>query len=158
MCASVKPKRAVFSVFRLFFARFSHGENVHRALDPLFHHRASHAVRFFDVAVIMVIIGVATARTDEFGETVAAFFPREQTASRKFFAQRAVQFPLEHVSHPPFRIARKLMAGIDVAVRDDGKILVARAAGGNPFAQAGTALQIDVEVKEVESLSRLFAL
>ena len=70
----------LLSVLPGFFSRgredFFLGENVHGAFDALFHHRTGHFIRFVYIAVEVIIVGVAAARTDEFCETVPAFpFP-----------------------------------------------------------------------------------
>lgn len=58
---------------------------MHRAFDAFFHHRARHFIRLVDIAVEMIVIGVAPARTNEFCKAVPAFFAREQTGIFKFF-------------------------------------------------------------------------
>ena len=44
------------------------------------------------------------------------------------------------------------MTGIEIAVRNDGKVFVSGPAGGDPFGKAGPAFEIDIEMEEVESL------
>ncbi len=44
------------------------------------------------------------------------------------------------------------MAGIDVAVGDDGEVLVARAARRDALLKAGTAFEVDMEMKEGKAL------
>jgi len=68
-----KPLRCEDTPLYAFFG----GENMHRALYTLFHHRASRFVRVVDVAVEMVVVRATTARTDKFRETVFTFFARE---------------------------------------------------------------------------------
>ena len=94
------------------FAGFLFRKNVHSAFDTLFHHRASRFVRFVDVAVEMIVVGVATARTNEFRETVAAFFTGEQTRILEFFTKFGTGDAVEYATHFELLVARELVARI----------------------------------------------
>ena len=113
---------------------------MHRAFDALLHHGARHLVRLVDVAVVVVIVGAAPARTDELGKAVLALPAREQAGRSKPAADRRIEFSLENAAHTPFRIARKLMARVDIAIGYNGKVFVPRAARRDALLQAGAAL------------------
>ena len=139
-------KRKFLSVFikntsELFLReRFFGGENVHGELDALFHHFASHLVRLVDIAVEVIVVGVAAARTDELGKAVLALFTREQAGVFELLPNFRMHDALLYVAEIELGIARELMAGVQIAVWHDGKIFVARAAGGDALGKAGSAL------------------
>ena len=158
MCNIVKPNCNHFLKFRLNFFDFAHGEDAHGAFNALFHHGAGHLIGFVDVPVEVIVVRIAPARADELRKKVPALLAREETALRELRPYLGVQFALKDVAHLPFFFARELVAGIDVAVRDDGEILVPRAAGGDALFKAGSPLEVDVEVEEIESFPLLFPL
>ena len=129
---------------------------MHRALDALLHHGAGHLVRLVYIAVEMVIVGVAAARADKFRKAVPAFFSREQTGIFEFFPDVGTGDPLIDAAHVKILVPRKLVAGIEVAAGDDGKILVARAARRHALRQAGPALEVDVEMEEILPYEKAF--
>ena len=131
---------------------------MHRALDALLHHGAGHLVRLVYIAVEMVIVGVAAARADKFRKAVPAFFSREQTGIFEFFPNLRPSDPVAHVSHIEILVPRELVTGIEIAVRNDGKVFVSGPAGGDPFGKARPAFEIDIEMEEVETLPLRVAL
>ena len=141
-----------FFVFLLFFATFPSRQNVHRALDALLHHGARHGVRLLDIAVVVIVVCAAPARADELRKAVFALLAREEAAPRKLGADLFIERAFKDAAHLPLIIPRELVAGVDVAVRDDGEVLVPRAAGGNALRKARPAFKVDVEVEEVEAL------
>lgn len=146
-----------FNAQEILFFGFFGGENVHSALNALFHHSAGRLVGFVDIALEMIVVRRATAAANKFGETVAAFFAREKTGRRELIPDFAVEFTRIDVAHKEIFIAYELVAGINIAVGGDGEILVARAAGGNLLLQAHSALEVDIEMEEIETFA-LFVL
>ena len=88
----------------------------------------------------MVIVRVATARTNKFRETVFAFFTGEQAGIFEQLARVVTRDPLENAAHTEFFVACELVAGIQVAVGNDGEVFVSCATRGNLFGKAGAAL------------------
>ena len=113
---------------------------MHSAFHAFLHHGAGRFIRLVDIAVEMVIICIATARTDEFCETVFAFLAREQTGIFELFTNIGTGDPLADATHTEFFVPCKLMARIQIAVGRNGEILVAGAARGNALGKAGAAL------------------
>ena len=126
---------------------------MHAALYALFHHGAGCLIRFIYVTLEMIIIGRATAAANKFCKTVAALLTRKQTRSGEFFPYFSVENAVVNVAHQKIFVTGKLMARINIAVGNYRKILVARSARGNFFLKTNPALQIDVEVKEIEPFS-----
>ena len=105
----------------------------------------------------MVVVRVATARTNKFRETVLAFFTREQTGVFKLLSDIGTGNSLVYATHFKVFVACELMAGIQVAVGRYREILVTRTARGNAFGKTGSALQVYVEMEEIKALARLMA-
>ena len=68
-----------------------------------------------------------------------------------------VKGAVEHRAHAHALAAHKLVAGVDIAVRGDGHVFVARAAAGQALAKAGAAGEVHHEMKEAEPLVRIAA-
>lgn len=81
----------------------------------------------------MIIVRAASARTDKLCKAVLAAFTRKKTVRCELAADSSVELTIVNVAHKKIFIARKLVTGVNIAVRNDGKIFVARAAGGNFF-------------------------
>ena len=107
------------------------GEDVHGALYALFHHGAGDLIRLLYIAHEVIVVGAASAAAYEFSKAVIATSAGKKTGRSELAADIRVQLSLVHVAHVKIPVARKLVAGIDVAVRRDGKIFVAGAAGGH---------------------------
>ena len=126
-------------------------QNVHSTLHPLFHHRAGRFVRLVNVAVEMIVVCATTARTNKFRKAVFAFFTREKAGIFEFFANIGAGNALVYATHFKRAVPRKLMAGIQIAVGDNGKIFVARATRRYAFRKTRPALQIDIEMEKVKA-------
>ena len=124
---------------------------MHRAFDTLFHHCASHFVRIVNIAVVVIIVRVTSARADKFRKAIPTFFTGEQAGIFKLFPNVRTDDALAYAPHTEVGIPYKLMAGIQIAVGRNGEILVACAARGNPLGKARTALQIHVEMEEIKA-------
>ena len=125
---------------------------MHSAFYALFHHFTGRFVRFFDIPVKMIIVGAATARTDELCKAILALFTGKQTGIFKFFPYVLAFNARIHAAHFEVFIPRKLVAGINIAARRHRKIFVAGAACADTLCKTGAALQIDIEMEEVEAL------
>ena len=125
---------------------------MHAVLYALSHHLAGDLVRVVDVAVEVIVVRAAPAAAYVLREAAVAFFAGEQAGIAELRADLFVELSFKDAAHAEISVPRKLMAGIDIPVRHDGKILVARAAGGNALGEAGPALEVYVEVEKIEPL------
>ena len=126
---------------------------MHTALDAFFHHCAGNFIRRVHIAREVVIVCAAASAANEFCKTIIALFPCKKTVFGKLISDTAIFYAVFDVAQKKIFVACKLMAGINIAVRHNRKIFVARSAGGNSFLKAGSALQIDIEMEEIEALA-----
>ena len=123
---------------------------MHSAFHPLFHHCAGRFVRLVHVAVEIVIVRAAPARTDKFRKTVFAFFTGEQAGIFELFPNVGTGNPFVHVAHFELLVPCELVARIQIAVGRYREIFVTRSARGNALGKTRTAFQIDIEMEEIE--------
>ena len=123
---------------------------MHRAFDTLFHHTAGNLIGIVDIPVVVVIVGIATTRANEFCEAITAFFTGEQARVFELFTDIRAHNPLGYAAHTEFVVSDKLMAGVQIAVRGNGEILVAGTARGNTLRKTRPAFQIHVKMEEVK--------
>lgn len=126
---------------------------MHTALYTLFHHIAGNAVRLVHIAGEVIIVCTASAAANEFGKAAFAVLTRKKTVGGELFADLPVESAVVHVAHKKIFIAGKLVTGINVAVRHDGKIFVAGTAGGNFLLQAYPTFQIYIEMEKVKAFA-----
>ena len=77
---------------------------------------------------------------------------------RKLRLDIQIKGSLIQVPHLVFFHAYKLMTWVNISVRRNGNILIAAAAAPQPLDGAGTLIQVDHEVEEVEPLPLLLCL
>ena len=65
---------------------------------------------------------------------------------------------VKHAAHLPLVHAHELMAGINIALRSDGNILVAAAAPAKSLDSTRSLIKIDHEMEEVEARTVLLSL
>ena len=126
---------------------------MHGALHAFFHHSARRFVRVVNVAVEVIVIRAAAARANELCKAIFAFFTGEQARIFKQLSRVFARNAFVYAAHADFFVPCKLMAGIQIAIRRNRKIFVARPASGYAFGKERPAFEIDIEVEEVEPLS-----
>ena len=133
------------------------GLNGHGALQTLLFQLAFHFVGLGDVAVEGMGVGLAAAAAIEARPALGAFFLGEHGILLEARLHGGIKGAVQHRAHAHPLAAHELVAGVDVAVRSYGHVLVARAAAGETLAQTGAAGQIHHKVEETEPCVRIAA-
>ena len=126
-----------------------------RALQTLFLQLTGQLVRRFDCAGIFQIIGVASAAAIEFCPAGLALRFGVDGGLCKRILDLGVERLVKNAAHNPLRLADKLVAGIDVALRGNRDVLVAAAAAAQTFDGTRALVEVDHKVEEVEEFAVL---
>ena len=126
---------------------------MHTALYTLFHHIAGYGIRRVHIASVVIIVRTASSAAYEFRKTVFTALSREQAVRSELFSDCGVKLAFVNVAHQKLFLSRELVTGVNIAVRHDREILVARAAGGNLFVKANPAFEVDVEMEKIETFA-----
>ena len=110
----------------------------YRTLESLLFESTRELVRLKDSVVILHVIGVAAAAAIKFRPTFLAFLFGENVRCGEFRFHLMIKTAVMDIAHLFFGNTRKLVAGINVAVRCDGDIFVAAAAAAQSFYSART--------------------
>ena len=109
-------KIRLFSLFvpaaRLFAQQLLFRQDVHSTFNALLHHRASDFIRIIDVAIEMIVVCVATTRTNELCKAIIALFTREQAGIFELFTNIRSLNPRKYAAHTEFFVDCKLMTGV----------------------------------------------
>ena len=130
---------------------------MHSAFYAFFHHCAGYGIRLINAACAIIIVCAAASAANILCKAIPAALAREKTAFCKLRADFRVQPALVNIAHIKFFIARKLVAGVNIAVWHNGKVFVSGAARRNHFFMAYSALEVDIEMEEVEALAPVVA-
>lgn len=113
---------------------------------------------FEDIALILLVIGIAAAGAIKLCPTPAAllFVVHIRPGKAGFLFQIVV--PSQHIAHLPLGLADKLMTREYLSFRIHGTVFIPAAAAAQTFNCTGTLIQIQHKVEKVEPLPLQLAL
>lgn len=130
-------------------AQYFFGLQVYGALQAFLLQRTAHLIGFLEAAAVAKIIGVAAAAAVKTRPALHAGRLGQDMAGLKIRADFRHGDAFINSADFEFGIADELMAGVEIAFRAYGQIIVARAAAGQTLGQAGAVSQIHIEMEKV---------
>ena len=135
---------------------FCHQENClyhDSTFEAFFLKLAADLVRFVDVAVELVGIGMTAAAAIEARPAVGAFRLVEYVRIAERLHEVLTEDTFVETADAILFAADELVARIEVTVGRDGKIFVTCAAAHKTFGNAGAVVEVEVEVEEGEAVA-----